>query len=72
MENLEAQPVAVQEVQNQLDQAALDRKLEILQGLDLANAVINIYVAKISTKNKEKRFLDIKRLKSQSNTLWLS
>jgi hypothetical protein len=65
MENLEAQPVAVQEVQNQLDQAALDRKLEILQGLDLANAVINIYVAKISTKNKEKRFLDIKRLKVQ-------
>ena len=63
MENLEAQPIAVQEVQNQLDQAALDRKLEVLQSLDLDNAVTNVYVVRISTKNKEKRFLDIKRLK---------
>ncbi|MFT5296833.1 MAG: hypothetical protein ACI9YH_002856 [Colwellia sp.] len=63
MENLEAQPVAVREVQNQLDQAALERKLEVLQNLDLTDAVTNIYVAKISTSNKEKRFLDIKRLK---------
>jgi hypothetical protein len=67
MDNLEAQPVAIQEVQTQLDQAALDRKLEILQALDLDNAVINIYVAKISTTNKEKRFLDIKRLKVQGD-----
>jgi hypothetical protein len=66
MESLEAQTVAVQAAQNQLDQAALDRKLEILQGLDLDNAVINIYVAKISTKNKEKRFLGVKRLKVES------
>jgi len=39
------------------------RKLETLQNIDMSSAVINIYVAKISTSNKEKRFLDIKRLK---------
>lgn len=63
MDNLEVQPAVVQEVQNQLDQAALDRKLEALQNLDLNDAVTNVYVAKISTSNKEKRFIDIKRLK---------
>ena len=67
MENLEAQTVAVQEAQNILDQTALDRKLEVLQNLELTDAVTNIYVAKISTTNKEKRFLDIKRLKVQGN-----
>lgn len=66
MENLEAQSVAVQSAQIQLDQAALDRKLEILQSLGLDNSVINIYVAKISTTNKGKRFLGIKRLKVEN------
>jgi len=63
MATLEEQPIASQEIQNQLDQASLDRKLETLQNIDMSSAVINIYVAKISTSNKEKRFLDIKRLK---------
>jgi hypothetical protein len=66
MESLEAQADAVQELQNQLDQAALDQKLEILKSLDLTDAVTNIYVTKISTTNKKKRFIEVKRLKVQS------
>lgn len=66
MENLEARSVTVQAAQTQLDQAALVDKLETLKGLDLDNSVINIYVAKISTKNKSKRFLGVKRLKVES------
>lgn len=65
MESLETQPSAALEVQSQLDQAALDRKLEVLKNLDFTDAVINIYVAKISTTNKEKRFIEVKRLKVQ-------
>lgn len=63
MENLEAQPMAVKKAQNQLNQAALDLKLKVLQELNLNDSVVNVYVAKISTSNKEKRFIDIKRLK---------
>lgn len=63
MEKLKVQPVAIKEAQNQLDQVVLDRKLEVLQGLKLDASVVNVYVAKISTSNKEKRFVEIKRLK---------
>ncbi len=66
MENSQVEPIAAQEyqtVQNQLDQASLNHKLEVLQGLDLSDAVTNVYVVKISPSNKVKRFLKIKRLK---------
>jgi len=63
MENVDAQQLSAEETQNQLDQIALTSKLEILKNLNLNEAVINIYVAKISTSNKEKRFINVKRLK---------
>lgn len=62
MENISASRLA-EETQTQLDQAALDNKLSILKSQDLANAVVNVYVTKISTTNKDKRFISVKRLK---------
>ena len=48
--------------QNQLDQAALDQKLQTLKGLDLNDAVTNVYVVKTSPDNKYKRFQKVMRL----------
>lgn len=45
-----------------IDQTILEAKLSELKGLNLSEAVVNIYVAKTSLSNKNKRFSDIKRL----------
>lgn len=66
METLEAQLVPVKDAQIQLEQTTLDQKLNLLKSLNLNSAIINIYVANISTRNKGKRFLGIKRLKVHS------
>lgn len=63
MENISAIRLAEEETQTQLDQASLDNKLRNLKSQDLANVVVNVYVTKISTSNKEKRFISVKRLK---------
>lgn len=54
--------VADESIQNFLDQAALDAKLAALKGVDLTEAIANIYVVKISPSNKLKRFRLINRL----------
>ena len=61
MENISASRLA-EKTQTQLDQAELDNKLSNLKSQDLANAVVNVYVTKISTSNKDKRFISVKRL----------
>ena len=53
-------------IQLELDQAGLDAKLNELQALDLAQATVNLWVAKVIVGNKTKRFGDIKNLKIHS------
>jgi hypothetical protein len=67
MPNSQAKKVALEETQLQLDQAVLNQKLQVLKGLDLSDAVINLYVTKVSTSNKGKRFVDVRRLKVHGN-----
>lgn len=57
------QKVALDETQKQLDQASLNQKLKSLKKLKLDDAIVNLYVTKISTSNKAKRFVKVKRLK---------
>ncbi|WP_299974609.1 Kiwa anti-phage protein KwaB-like domain-containing protein [uncultured Pseudoteredinibacter sp.] len=54
---------AVEAVKVEISQSILNQKLKDLKELDLAGSVLNFYVAKISTSNKKKRFIDVKRLK---------
>lgn len=54
-------------VQSELDQATLDRKLAALQALDFTGATVNLWVAKVIVGNKTKRFGDIKNLKVHSD-----
>lgn len=46
-----------------IDQTILDKKLVDLKEIDLSNAIVNVWVAKVSTSNKSKRFSVVKRLK---------
>ena len=59
--------VLQEEVQQELDQASLDAKLVELQALDLSEATVNLWVAKVKVGNKTKRFGDIKNLKIHSD-----
>jgi hypothetical protein len=51
----------------QIDQAVLDANLAILKGIDLSNAVVNVYVVKTSLDNKIKRFPEIKKLSCEDD-----
>jgi hypothetical protein len=51
----------------QRDQAVLDANLATLKGIDLSNAVVNVYVVKTSLDNKVKRFPEIKRLSCEGD-----
>lgn len=51
----------------QIDQAVLDANLTALKGIDLSNAVVNVYVVKTSLDNKIKRFSEIKRLSCEDD-----
>ncbi|EJB5285167.1 DUF4868 domain-containing protein [Vibrio vulnificus] len=62
-----AAEVIQEEIQQQLDQAGLNAKLSELQALDLSNATVNLWVAKVIIGNKTKRFGDIKNLKVHSD-----
>ncbi|HGF7203326.1 Kiwa anti-phage protein KwaB-like domain-containing protein [Vibrio sp. S12_S33] len=59
--------VLQEEVQQELDQASLDAKLVELQSLDLSEATVNLWVAKVKVGNKTKRFGEIKNLKIHSD-----
>ncbi|BCI77604.1 Kiwa anti-phage protein KwaB-like domain-containing protein [Vibrio cholerae] len=59
--------VLQEEVQQELDQVSLDAKLVELQSLDLSEATVNLWVAKVKVGNKTKRFGDIKNLKIHSD-----
>ncbi|MGR3969686.1 Kiwa anti-phage protein KwaB-like domain-containing protein [Shewanella sp. 1180_01] len=67
MPSTQTQQVALVEAQIQLDQASLNHKLQALKNLGLDDAVVNLYVTKISTSNKEKRFVEVKRLNVHSD-----
>jgi len=62
-ENIENQVDAVV----QIDQAVLNANLATLKGIDLSNAVVNVYVVKTSLDNKIKRFSEIKRLSCEGD-----
>lgn len=66
MPNSQTQQVVLDEAQRQIDQASLNQKLQTLKNLGLDDAVVNLYVTKISTSNKEKRFVEVKRLNVHS------
>jgi hypothetical protein len=51
----------------QIDQTVLDANLVTLKGIDLSNAVVNVYVVKTSLDNKIKRFSEIKRLSCEDD-----
>lgn len=55
------------EVETQINQATLDANLALLKAINLSNAVVNVYVAKTSLDNKNKRFSEIKRLSCQDD-----
>jgi hypothetical protein len=55
------------EVETQINQAALDANLALLKAINLSNAVVNVYVAKTSLDNKNKRFSEIKRLSCEGD-----
>lgn len=57
--------VLQEEVQQELEQASLDAKLVELQALELSEATVNLWGAKVG--NKTKRFGDIKNLKLHSD-----
>lgn len=59
--------IDAEDIRMQLDQVTLDKKLEILKKLKLNEAIVTVYVAKVSPSNKEKRFVDLKRLKIHSD-----
>lgn len=67
--NLVQNQAQQEQVQSQLDQASLDHKLNSLKNLDLDDAVVNVYVTKISPSNKDKRFIKIRRLKVHTEAL---
>jgi hypothetical protein len=67
MPSTQTQQLALVEAQIQLDQASLNHKLQALKNLGLDDAVVNLYVTKISTSNKEKRFVEVKRLNVHSD-----
>ena len=56
-----------EEVQLGLDQASLDAKLSELQALDLSEATVDLWVAKVKVGNKTKRFGEIKNLNVHSD-----
>ncbi|MGF1840367.1 Kiwa anti-phage protein KwaB-like domain-containing protein [Vibrio atlanticus] len=58
---------AQEQVQQLLDQAALDLKLANLKALDLSRATVNLWVARVIIGNKTKRFGDVKNLKIHSS-----
>ena len=62
MEASEVMDSAVEEVVEQAGQRSLSQKLNDLKGLDLDNAVVKVFVAKVSIRNKSKRFQDVCRL----------
>ncbi|EGR0760467.1 DUF4868 domain-containing protein [Vibrio parahaemolyticus] len=59
--------VLQEEVQQELDQASLSAKLSDLQNIDLSDATVNLWVAKVKLGNKTKRFGEIKNLKVHSD-----
>ncbi len=67
MESTKAENITSELIQNQLDEVSLSLKLKNLKEKDFSDAIVNVYVVKVNTRNKEKRFLDIQKLKVHSD-----